>query len=783
MSRFHQFLAVATFFATIGAAHAATLSGLVGDGDSWTTIAGASVGVTRVSCLGTGEPGDPIPVEFSTVTDGSGNFTLQLDDGLAELDAVIVFTRQPNYVNQLYLNVSYTGTTPTYADAAKSGVRRIDLRQNFTSAFFLLDRVSNKTSYMLPMTDGTQLATDVYLPNGEGPWPAVLHRTTYGRSIDWTTWNDNGYACVVQDIRGCNDSEGLFRIFLDDGWGENRDGYDTCEWICAQDWCDGKISTYGYSAPGITQNFLASSVPPGLTCQVVDVAASNIYTQAAFLGGAYRYELVEGWVADRGPDALAYLHDVVLERPFYDDDYWPYLNPECRYHLANWPVVNRGGWYDIFLRGTINNFTLMQHNGQPGADGKQKLIIGPYGHGGGGEFYWPGNCFDPPAAYNDTIAWYDYWNKGIDTGVMDQPPVCYYVLGDVDRPEGPGNEWRFADDWPVPATEVPVYFREGGVLNPEPAAGSETCDTYVYDPSDPVPTLGGANLTITNGPHDQNALLSRDDVVVFTTPVLESPVEITGTVLVRLFASSDALDTDFTAKPCDVYPDGRSMLVCDGIIRARHRNTQRYEELLTPGAIYEFEIDLWEMCIVFDVGHQIRVAISSSNYPRFDANPNTGEPFNQHTHTVPATNTIYHDAERPSHILLPVTGPDANGDGVPDPADLDSDSMLDSFEWFIIRFSGDDAIVTLADVLPGDDFDGDGRTNFEEYQNGTDPCAFNYAPADINNDGSVNALDVQLVINGALWLHTGFDCDVDKTGDVDAIDIQLVINAALGLGA
>jgi putative CocE/NonD family hydrolase len=403
------------------------------------------------------------------------------------------------------------------------------------------------------------------------------------------------------------------------------------------------------------------------------------------------------------------------------------MNFEDRYNLVTWPMVNVGGWYDIFLQGTINNFVGIQHNGQTGADGNQKLVIGPYGHGdGGGGFDWPAG--GAPAAYASSTAWLNHWIKGMSTGVMDQPPVCYYVLGDVDDLGGPGNEWRFADDWPVPATEVPFYFHEGGVLNTAFPSGSEPPDTYVYDPADPVPNLGGNNLSSPKGPFDQRPIESRDDVILFTTPVLPDYVEITGKVLVTLYASSSAVDTDFTAKLCDVYPDGRSMNVCDGIIKARLRNSMSVEELMVPGTIYEFEIDLWETCIAFNAGHRIRVEISSSNYPRFDANPNTGEPFNQHTYTVPATNTIYHDADHPSRILFRVTGPDSNDDGVADIADIDTDGMPDDFERLIIQFDTEDDIDTIEDVLPDDDFDDDGYTNYEEYLNGTDPTHLTVVP-------------------------------------------------------
>ena len=455
---------------------------------------------------------------------------------------------------------------------------------------------------------------------------------------------------------------------MDDGWGENKDGYETVLWILEQEWSDGKIGTIGGSARGITQNMLAGSAPPGLKGQWVNVAASDLYRQGLFHDGAFRKRLCEGWMAGRGSAALEQLLQDIVERPLYTDDYWGYVNVETRYSLVDWPMVHKGGWYDIFLRGTINNFVNIQHHGGPNARGNQRLIIEPYGHGlGEGGFHWPEGCRNPPARYNSPFRWLDHWVKGANTGVTAQPPVCYYVLGDVDDPDGPGNEWRFADDWPVPATEVAYYFHEGGLLNVSPPTTEDSRQSYVFDPEDPVPTLGGANLSGTRGPYDQRPVESRPDVLVFTTPVLEEYLEITGKVVVRLYASSSAVDTDFTAKLCDVYPDGRSMLVCDGIVRARHRNSMRREEFLVPGEVYEFEIDLWETSIAFNAGHRVRVSISSSNYDRYDVNPNTGEPFRQHTHMKTATNTIYHDAARPSHILFRVTGPLPSG--IPAPQD------------------------------------------------------------------------------------------------------------------
>jgi len=706
-----------TFAATI------TLSGTLTNEETSQPIAGVSVRAARVASLGSGQPSNPIPVEATVSTNSSGYYQIQVTDSTPDLDRVLVFTDATGFVDELYDNVQFLESTPTYADVQKPGVVHIDFRNNVSNINFALEpsSVGGKTTYMVEMSDGIRLATDVYLPDGNGPWPVVLYRTPYGKNSDYPsiTWCERGYVIVAQDCRGRFDSEGVDHVFYDDGWGTYKDGYETCLWILSQPWCNGKIGTIGGSARGITQNMLAGSLPPGLICQHVSVAASNLYSQAMYQGGSFRKALVEDWLSGQG--SIGYL-PTLISHPNYDDEFWSYYNPETRHALINVPAVNVGGWYDIFLQGTINSFVNLQSNSQPGSRGKQKLVIEPYGHGyGEGGFYWPPNCRSAPAAYASESRWLDYWMKGIDTGVMDQPPVCYYALGDVDQPDGPGNQWRFATDWPVPATEVPLYFHAGGPLDTVPPTPGESPDTYVYDPMYPVPTLGGSEMTISKGPYDQRPVESRDDVMVFTTPVLENYVEITGKVLIRLYASSSALDTDFTGKLCDVYPDGRSMLVCDGVIRARHRNTMRYDEPMVPGTIYEFEIDLWETCIVFNAGHRIRVALSSSNYPRFDPNPNTGEPFRRDTHTVPATNTIYHDAAHPSHILLRATGPDSTTDGIPDIADLDSDGLPDSFEWRIINFDPDDDIRTLQDIRGEDDFDGDGYSNYDEYRHGSDP--------------------------------------------------------------
>ena len=505
---------------------------------------------------------------------------------------------------------------------------------------------------MVPMRDGVKLATNVYLPDGKGPWPAILFRTPYGKDGaegQARPANQRGYAFVSQDIRGRFDSEGVdYPVFGHDGWGEHQDGYDTVEWTAAQKWCNGKVATVGASANGITQNMMAPSRPPHLVCQYVVVAFSSMYHQAAYQGGAFRKSLVEGWMRGNrfSPENLKEMR----AHPDYDD-FCRQFDPELVAHRVNVPVMFVGGWYDIFNAGTINSFISIQKKGDRGARGKCRLVMGPYGHGFSEDLVFPNAAF-PDAA--NPINWFDIWLKNGGKGIDKIPVVQYFVMGDPRDPNTTGNVWKTADDWPVRAKMRPFYFNADGTLRWRPGKKADASLSYKYDPKKPVPTIGGANLLITKGPRDQRPVEGRPDVLLFTSKEMKNPLEITGPVKVKLWASSTATDTDFTAKLCDVYPDGRSMIVLDGIIRARHRNSMEKSELMEPGKIYEFEIDLWSTSLVFSPGHRVRVTISSSNSPRFEPNPNTGKPSGMDDETKVATNTIYIDAGRPSHILLPV---------------------------------------------------------------------------------------------------------------------------------
>ncbi|MBN2105237.1 CocE/NonD family hydrolase [bacterium] len=513
---------------------------------------------------------------------------------------------------------------------------------------------------MVAMRDSVRLATDIYQPvTSKPPWPVILMRTPYKRSsaVDPTlaliVCNFMHYTLVVQNTRGRFQSEGTDSLYFSDGWGDIQDGYDTVGWIESQSWCNGKIGSFGASALGMTQYFMAGAAPPALDCCLVIVAASNIYEDALFYGGVYRESLVDGWL---GGNRAEHLIDFFSEHPLYSPMY-DRLNFLTRLDSVRVPILHVGGWHDIFIQGQINAFDGLQREGGSGAQGRQKLIIGPWVHDIASK--WTGELRFPESDAMNWIGvmidWFDYYLKDQkEESVIHMPAVQYYLMGDPDLSEGPGNRWIFSEHWPPDYQEIPFYLRSGGLLSLDPPEDNELPEEFAFDPDDPVPTAGGRNLNIPAGSMDQRELESRNDVLVYTTPFLDDSVIVTGPVSVTIYASSDAVDTDFSARLCDVYPDGRSMLVADGIVRARHRRSIREEEFLVPGEVAEFDIDLWSTAIAFAPGHAIRVDVSSSNYPRFSVNPNTGEPFRQASAQIVAHQKIYHTSELPSFLNLPV---------------------------------------------------------------------------------------------------------------------------------
>jgi len=512
-----------------------------------------------------------------------------------------------------------------------------------------------KSLHMVSMRDGTQLATDVYVPAGDGAYPVIFARGPYGRSGPGRAMASlacgRGYAFVSQDMRGRFDSQGSDAVvFHNDGWSKRRDGHDSLAWIAAQHWCNGKIATYGGSALGITQTMMAPDAPETLKAQFVLVAASSLYHQVAYQGGAWRKALIETWLKSNAFDPATL--ESYLAHPIYDE-FWQRVDAAAQAERVNAPGIYWGGWYDIFLQGTLDSFTSIHNNGGPAARGRCGLIIGPYAHGGFSELVYPANSRESLPA-GKALRFFDHVLKGEQNGIASEPAVHYYVMGDPTDPDAPGNYWRAADNWPPPSRSTSYYLHADGNLVPQTAPQGVEQLTYKYDPSHPVLTVGGQNLVLPKGPADQRKVESRPDVLVFSSEELEEPIEVTGRISAKLYVSSNCPDTDFTVKLSDVYPDGRSMLVTDGILRARFRESFRTEQFMEPGKVYELNVDLWSTSLVFNKGHRIRVAVSSSNSPRFEPNPNTGRPFRADKQTRIATNTIHVSSEHPSHIRLPI---------------------------------------------------------------------------------------------------------------------------------
>jgi len=536
---------------------------------------------------------------------------------------------------------------------------------------------------MVEMRDGARLATDVYLPGQAAGktadrFPVVLVRTPYNKDSDHRAtkrWRDcmlrNGYAFVIQDMRGFYGSCEAGRS------GPGRyDGYDTIEWIARQPWSSGKVGMMGYSHLGAAQYEAAVTGPPHLACAIPAQAPGNYYTDALY---PPRFRKADWETILRGP--ITSRTETLLRTRIRRRD-------ASRIGDFNVPMMHSAGWYDFFKEGAIEMFRAVEEHGGPAARGKQKLIIGPWGHGVDQEegpdrpLELAGGLAYPKSAKLDWekdvwIPWFDRWLKDKPTAVMDRPAVKYYLMGDADDPRAPGNEWLEADTFPPDSQAVRYYLHADRTLRTEPLALENGSLGFQYDPKNPVPTVGRVHARLpVRGPHDQREVEDRPDVLAFTTPVLSSPLRIVGAVQARLWASSDRKDTDFTVKLTDVYPDGRSMIFLDGIVKGRFRNTYLKEEFLQPGQVVEFEIDLGYIAIVLAPGHRLRVAVSSSNFDRWDINPNTGEPYGEHavtqsllaerlrvetfrekpqyTATLVATNTVFMDKNRPSCVTLPI---------------------------------------------------------------------------------------------------------------------------------
>lgn len=546
----------------------------------------------------------------------------------------------------------------------------------------------------VPMRDGTRLSADVYLPaEGDGPWPVLLARTPYDNNLLMDLgfyWAQNGYVYVAQDVRGRYDSEGDFAPWD----AETNDGYDTLEWIGQQAWCDDNVGMTGGSYLGQVQWQAAFTGHPLLKAIAPRVMGNNLWDSPHFQGGAFGLGVnaVWGWRTmgrtmqriDRidWPAVLRTLplrdmekvsgkrHPAFaawLDRHDYDDS-WRATAVDEHFETFTIPVLQICGWYDLYAGGMMANFVgLRERAGSALGRENQRIIMGPWTHSQAGTAP-PGTTDAGDRDFGlvsllDTqrieLAWFDRWLKGSPNGAETEPPVTLFVMG--------ANTWRDEREWPLARTKwTPYYLHSKGKANSLSGDGwlsptppdDEPADTYVYDPEQPVPTLGGCNCCnpeiVPWGVFDQRPIEVRDDVLVYTSPPLDQDLEVTGPIVVHLFATTDSLDTDFTAKLIDVLPDGTAWNLCDGIVRGRYRKGRGPAELLTPGEVVEFTIDCWVTSNLFRAGHAIRLEISSSNFPRFDRNLNTGAPIADDASPRIARQRIVHDSEHPSHVLLPV---------------------------------------------------------------------------------------------------------------------------------
>ena len=566
-----------------------------------------------------------------------------------------------------------------------------------------INKVTRLHDLMCPMRDGVELSTDVYMPAEGGPFPTILQRTPYDRGNEMAFSVPNviylaqrGYAVVVQDVRGRYDSQGDWYPFIN----EAEDGHDAVEWVAKQSWSNGDIGTIGASYFGLTQWQMAQGGSRHLKASAPRVAYSNVYHNWVYTGGAFQLAFNLSWSSsmstrtsrrnymwlpneihlstllwhlplitsdEAGGRTIRHWKDWI-DHPTYDD-YWRSMRPvEEHYSEMEVAAYSQAGWFDVFLQGSLNNFMGMTKHGKtPETRRNQKIIVGPWIHSLGelgGESRIGDIDFGPNALVDlkaEEVRWFDHHLRGIDDGIGSEPRVKVFVMG--------ANRWREADDWPIPgARNTPFYLHSEGHANSllgdggldTTAPEQEPSDGYSYDPLHPVMTLGGStccseqSLAVPMGPRDQRPNEYRQDVLVYTGPVLETELEVTGPVKLVLYASSSARDTDFCAKLVDVFPDGYAMNVAEGILRARYRDSWEQPTLMEPGAVYKLEIDLWSTSNAFLPGHRVRVEVTSSNFPHFDRNPNTGNAFGQDAEMVKADQTVFHDTERPSHILLPV---------------------------------------------------------------------------------------------------------------------------------
>lgn len=552
------------------------------------------------------------------------------------------------------------------------------------------------------MPDGVRLSCDIFRPQAgeashteEARFPVILIRTPYSNRDEYYTrpaqfYAARGYAVVLQDCRGRYDSEGDFYPEINEG----TDGDATITWCGTQSWSNGNVGMLGGSYAGAVQWYTAPFANPHLKCLAPEVASSDSYFDGGSMrGGVVQMDDIEWSILISGrtnqellpPQLLravwhlpiATADEAIGYRALYwkdhfnhptYDDYWQRTSNRNKYESMAVPALSISGWYSADdVNGAVTNFVEMRKRAKTAvARNNQKLIIGPWPHGQtektelgdfdfGSEAALPFRTLDDDSWLSTTVLrWFDYWLKGLDNGITAEPPVKIFVMN---------HGWRDENEWPLARTVYQKSYLHSagransllgdGALSPTPQK-SEKPDQFNHDPSHPVPTTSGDPNAALDYPWDQRPIERRDDVLVYSTPELENDLEVTGSVRMILFAASSAKDTDFTAKLCDVHPDGRVQPLTHGIVRARYRDSFEKATLLKSGKIYRYEIDLWVTSNLFRQGHQLRVEISSSNFPFFSRNLNTGGDLGWETQAVIARQKIYHETAYPSHLILPV---------------------------------------------------------------------------------------------------------------------------------
>jgi uncharacterized protein len=564
--------------------------------------------------------------------------------------------------------------------------------------------VTYQRNVPVKMRDGITLRADIYRPKADGKFPVLLQRTPYnkdgGVSFGFKA-AARGYVVIFEDVRGRYSSEGEWYTFKN----EPNDGYDTVEWAAALPYSDGRVGMFGGSYVGATQMLAAIAHPPHLAGICPVVTASNYHENWTYTGGAFAQWFNEDWTSglaqntyerlvghqndpvgglwkvpltdypilnlEKRPDlgsnaSVAPYYLDWLAHPSYDD-YWKSISIEEHFSDITVPALHVAAWYDLFLGGSLRNYEgIRDHGGTEAARKGQQLVVVIGGHSGPmpkvGDVDFGSNAKEPEDEWE--LSWYDYLFKGVKNQFASGKPVKLFVMG--------ANEWRDESDWPVPeAKSTKYYLHSGGKANSmrgngtlsATAPGKEAADQFVYDPANPVPTIGGPLCCEPQrwptGPRDQRPAEARDDVLVYSTPPMAEDVDVTGPVSLELYAKSSAVDTDFTAKLVDVWPNGFAQNLTEGIIRARYRDSREKPELMNPGQVYKLTIDMWATSNVFKKGHVLRLEVSSSNFPRFDRNLNNGAVRYVKSSEAPstfvsATNVVLHDVEHPSALVLPI---------------------------------------------------------------------------------------------------------------------------------